>query len=143
MKEHKWILHPHSICRQQVQPSRFTLQGNIHTLHHCFSFDRYHSHQGLTISSLMHSYPSQQWNTELAEKETTLKQQQGGSMLTKGMTLAWDEVIVVASTSQPPLSSRSSLLHSKFDQPLPIAGITQLASTRPYHAGLTPLPSAL
>ena len=122
---------------QQIHPP------GEYTLRHPFSFDRYHSHQGLTISSLTHSYPSQQWNTELTEKETTLKQQQGGSMLTKGMTLAWDEAIVVAMTSQPPLSSRSSLPHSKFDQPLPIAGITQLALTRPYRAGLTLLPSAL
>ena len=122
---------------QQIHPP------GEYTLRHPFSFDQYHSHQGLTVSSLTHSYPSQQWNTELTEKETTLKQQQGGSMLTKGMTLAWDEAIVVAMTSQPPLSLRSSLPHSKFNQPLPIAGITQLALTRPYRTGLTPLPSAL
>ena len=61
----------------------------------------------------------------------------------QGSTISSLEAMVVAMTNQPPLPLILLLPHLKFNQPLPIAGITQLALTRPYCAGLTPLPSAL
>lgn len=117
-----------SSIQQVHSPGEYTPQ-------HPFSFKQYHSYQNLIGSLLTHSFPLQKLNTKLTERDTTMKElQRGLTMLTRGMVPTWDNAMAIAIIIQPvpPLGSHIPLL--KFDQPWPIAKITQSTPTRPYCA---------
>ena len=83
-----------------------------------FSFHQYNFQLSLTTSSLTHNHLSPLLNGETIEKSTTPKRLQNGlTMLTRGLALAYDNAVEISVNNQ---TKPMYIPFPKFDQPIPM-----------------------